>query len=60
MAGILPPRIEPLSDPNPEPRKKPDQKPHAQAVAPEKTVPPPVPKIGDPEEEDKHDLDEMA
>jgi hypothetical protein len=60
MADILHPRIEPLSDPNPEPRENPPQNPRAKAAAHGKASPTHVPEISAPEEEDKHDLDEMA
>jgi hypothetical protein len=60
MAEILPPRIESISDPHSGPQDNPAQTPRAKAVAAGKPAPPHSPEISAPEEEDKHELDEMA
>jgi hypothetical protein len=60
MAEITPPRIESISDPNSGPPDQPGQKPRAKAAAAGKAVPPQPPEVSAPEEEEKHELDEMA
>ena len=60
MAEILPPRIESISDPGSGPRDQPEQHPRAKGAVVEKPLPPELPEISPPEEEEKHDLDEMA
>jgi hypothetical protein len=60
MAEIVPPRIGSISDPNSGPQDQPAPKPRAKAVVSTKPDPPPVPDISSAEEEDKHELDEMA
>jgi hypothetical protein len=60
MAEITPPRIESISDPNSGPRDQPAQKPRAKAAVAAKSVPQQAPEVSAPEEEDKHELDEMA
>jgi len=61
MADILPPRIEPLSERNAGPQDQPARKPRAKKpVTEEKLAATPAPDIGAPEDEDKHELDEMA
>jgi hypothetical protein len=60
MAEIVPPRIGSISDPNSGPQDQPAPKPRAKAFVSTKPDPPPVPDISSAEEEDKHELDEMA
>ena len=60
MAEILPPRIGSISDPNSGPQDQPAPKPRAKAVAALKPEPPSDPDLSSAEEEDKHELDEMA
>jgi hypothetical protein len=60
MAEITPPRIESISDANSGPPDQPAPKPRAKAAAAGKPAPPHVPEVSAPEEEDKHELDEMA
>jgi hypothetical protein len=62
MADILPPRIESISDPHSGPRDQPAPNPRVKAaVAAKSHLPPPlVPAIGSAEEEEKHELDELA
>ena len=60
MAEIKPPRIGSISDPNSGPPDQPAQEPRARAAAAGKPAPIRVPEVSAPEEEDKHNLDEMA
>jgi len=59
MPEILPPRIESISDPHSGPQEEAAPKPRAKTAA-GKPAPPQLPEISAPEEEDKHELDEMA
>lgn len=58
MVEITPPRIESTSDPGPGSRERPAPTHPAKAADPGK--PPSLPEIGSPEQDEKHDLDEMA
>jgi hypothetical protein len=60
MADILPARIESISDPNSGAQDRPAPKRHAKLSPCLIPVQPPVPKVSSPEEEEKHNLDEMA
>jgi hypothetical protein len=60
MAEIVPPRIELISDPNSGPQDQPAPKPRHKAVVASKPAPLRVPDISCAEEEDEHELDEMA
>ena len=60
MAEITSSRIESISDPNSGPQEQPAQKPRAKAAAAGKPTPSHVPEVSAPEEEEKHELDEMA
>jgi hypothetical protein len=60
MAEITPSRIESISDPNPGPQDQPAPKPRTSAAAAGKPAPPHVPEISATDEDDKHELDEMA
>ena len=59
MAEIAPPRINSISDPNSEPQDHPAKKTRVKPSA-GKSVPARAPEISTPDEEDKHELDEMA
>ncbi len=60
MAEISASRIEPMSDPSHGRQDQPAQKQHAKTASAGKVTSPPVPKVSEPDEEDKHSLDEMA
>jgi hypothetical protein len=60
MAEIASPRIESISDPGPGPQDQPSKKTRLKTTSPWKSPPPHVPEISQPEEEEKHKLDEMA
>jgi hypothetical protein len=60
MAEISPPRIESISDPNSGPQDQPAPNPRAKQDVAAKPAPPRVPEVSAPEEEDQHQLDEMA
>lgn len=60
MPDISPPRIAPISDTNSGPQDQPAKKPRAKPAPPEKPAVLPVPKVSTPDDEDKHELDEMA
>jgi hypothetical protein len=60
MAEITPPRIESIADPGPGPQDQSAHKQRVKAVIPGKPVPPNTPEISAPEEEEQHELDEMA
>jgi hypothetical protein len=60
MAEIVPPRMGSISDPNSGSPDQPAPKPRVKAAVAHKPVPPPAPDISPMEEEDKHELDEMA
>jgi hypothetical protein len=60
MAEILPPRIGSISDPNSGPQDQPAPKSRAKAVVTLKPEPPSDPDLNSAEEEDTHELDEMA
>jgi hypothetical protein len=60
MAEITSSRIESISDPNSGPQDQQHQKPHAKAAAAGKPATPHLPEVSAPEEEEKHELDEMA
>jgi hypothetical protein len=60
MGDILPPRIEPLSQPKSGPQEQPAPKPRPKAIPAEKLAPIPDPDIGAPDEDENHNLDEMA
>lgn len=60
MAEILSPRIESITDPGPGPQDQSAKKTRLKTTAPGKPPPPHVPEISQPEEEEKHELDEMA
>jgi hypothetical protein len=60
VAEIVPPRIESIADPNSGSQDQPAPKPRVKAVVATKPDPPHVPDISPAEEEDKHELDEMA
>jgi len=60
MAEITPPRIESISDPNSGSQEQPAQKPRTKVAIGAKPASPPVPEISAPEEDEKHELDEMA
>jgi hypothetical protein len=60
MAEITPPRIESIADPGPGPQDQSAHKPRLKAVIAGKPAPPNTPEISPPEEEEKHELDEMA
>jgi len=53
-------RIEPMSDPSPDRQEQPAPKQHTRPATAGKAAPPEVPKVSEPDEEDKHSLDEMA
>ena len=59
MAEIVSPRIESISDPGPGTQDQFAKNARHKAKDSEKS-PPHVPEISQPEEEDKHELDEMA
>ena len=60
MADITPSRIESIADPGPGPQDPSARKQRAKAAAAGKPVPSHTPEISAPEEEEKHELDEMA
>ena len=60
MAEIVRPRIESISDPNAGLRDQPAPKPRVRAAGAAKPHPPSPPDISSAEEEDKHELDELA
>jgi len=60
MADITSPRIESIPESRSGTRDTPDRKQQAKAAAAGKQASIPAPQIGAPEEEDKHNLDEMA
>ncbi len=60
MAEIVPSRIGSISDSNSGPQDKPAPKPRAKAAVVGKREPPHLPEISAAEEEDWHELDEMA
>jgi hypothetical protein len=64
MAEISPPRIESISDPNSgsqdRSQDQPAPKPPAKQNAAAKPAAPRAPEVSAPEEEDQHQLDEMA
>jgi hypothetical protein len=60
MVEIVPPHIESISDPGAGSRDQPGPKPRARAVGAAKPHPPHLPDISPAEEEDKHELDELA
>jgi hypothetical protein len=60
MAEIARPRIESIADPGPGPQDQSALKQRLKAVIAIKPVPPSPPEISAPEEEGKHELDEMA
>jgi len=60
MAEILSPRIESIPEPRSGPQDKPAQERQAKAVAARKRTAFTAPQIGAADEEDKHNLDEMA
>jgi hypothetical protein len=60
MAEFSASRIEPMSDPSSDRQEQPAPKQHAKPAPAGKATPPAVPKVSEPDEEDKHSLDEMA
>ncbi len=60
MEEIAPPRIESVADPGPGPQDQSARKPRLKAAVAGKPVSPNTPEISAPEEEEKHELDEMA
>jgi hypothetical protein len=58
MAEITPPRIESIGDPGPQDQSS--QKSRAKAAVAGKPTSTTTPEISTPEEEEKHELDEMA
>ncbi len=60
MAEISASRIEPTSEHSSDRQDKPAKKQHAKSASEGKATPPAIPKVSEPDEEDKHSLDEMA
>jgi hypothetical protein len=60
MAEIAPPRIESIADPGPGTQDQSAHKPRLKAAIAGKPASPSPPEISAPEEEEKHELDEMA
>lgn len=60
MTDLVPPRIEPLSDPHSGRQGQPPPRPRVKPETVEKPAPAPVPDLGAPDEEENHELDEMA
>jgi hypothetical protein len=60
VAEISPPRVESISDPNPRSQDQPAKKPRVKPVAGQQPAPPHAPEVSTPDDEDKHELDELA
>jgi hypothetical protein len=60
MAEIAPPRSSSISDPNSGAQDQPAKKPRPKSNPAEKPPSAPAPEVSAPDEEDKHELDEMA
>jgi hypothetical protein len=60
MAEITPPRIESTSDPNSRPQDQPLKRPRVKAAPAQKPASSPSLEVSGPDEEEKHELDEMA
>jgi hypothetical protein len=60
MEDILPHRIEPASDRNSGQQDAPDARRHAKPAATSKPASPRAPEVSAPEENEKHELDELA
>ena len=60
MAEIAPPHIESIADTGTGTPEQPAEKSRVKTPPEAKTAPPKAPAIGNPEEQEKHNLDEMA
>jgi hypothetical protein len=60
MAEITPPRIGSTSDPNPRPQDQPLKRPRVKAASAKKPALSHSAEVSAPDEEEKHELDEMA
>ncbi|MBZ5698066.1 MAG: hypothetical protein LAN18_05910 [Acidobacteriia bacterium] len=60
MAEIISPRIESIADPGTGPQDQSAHKPRVKAAVAGEPASPNTPEISAPEEEEKHELDEMA
>jgi hypothetical protein len=60
MVDITPPRIESIADPGTGPQDQSAHKPRVKTAVAGKPASPNTPEISAPEDEEKHELDEMA